>query len=93
MNPADLPSFSEAALPITLIVPVNFETDRLPDENGSPVRAGRVIYGQNETLHPASLSVTLNDPRPAFPLTIPDYPEPEEGDHSDASSNNSLVGL
>ncbi|GFY79021.1 hypothetical protein TNIN_471501 [Trichonephila inaurata madagascariensis] len=40
---------SKTAVPITQVVPVVFATVRLPDENGSPVRAGGVIHGRDET--------------------------------------------
>ncbi|GFX72932.1 hypothetical protein TNCV_1752381 [Trichonephila clavipes] len=70
------------------MVPVDADTVCLSDENESPVRAGGVLNGQDKTIHDTSPSVILNDPRSAFPLTIPDDPEPEEGDHSDLSPNN-----
>ncbi|GFS31063.1 hypothetical protein TNIN_308481 [Trichonephila inaurata madagascariensis] len=95
---------SDAAVPITPKVPVDAAIVRIPDENESPIHAGAVINEQDEkTILDASPSITPNDPRPAspltfsdvfvpaFPLTIPDDPEPEEGDHSDPSPDKRTI--
>ncbi|GFQ66196.1 hypothetical protein TNCT_202131 [Trichonephila clavata] len=94
-----LPS-SKVAVPITPMAPEDCATVRLSDENKSPVRAGRVINGQDETIPDVSLSVTLtdlvpvfpliiqDDPEPTFPLTFLEDPEPDGGDHNDPSPNN-----
>ncbi|PRD32555.1 UNVERIFIED_CONTAM: hypothetical protein NCL1_20059 [Trichonephila clavipes] len=63
---------SKAAVPITQVAPVLFAVVRLPDENGSPVRDGRVINGRDEISPESSPSINLTVPVPAFPLTIPD---------------------
>ncbi|GFR01057.1 hypothetical protein TNCT_510011 [Trichonephila clavata] len=67
---------SKAAVPITQMAPVDFATFLLPGENGSPVCAGEVINGQDETILDASLSVNLTDPLSAFSSTILDDPVP-----------------
>ncbi|GFQ87127.1 hypothetical protein TNCT_400421 [Trichonephila clavata] len=67
---------SDAAVPITPIVPVDVAIVHIPDENGSPVRVLGAINGRDETTLDVSLFVTPNTPRPASPLTFPDDPVP-----------------
>ncbi|GFY43319.1 integrase catalytic domain-containing protein [Trichonephila inaurata madagascariensis] len=94
---------SDAAVPITLLVPVDAAIVRILDENGSPVHAVGVINGQDETILDASSTITPNglkpafllnipyDPVPAFPLTITDHPEPEDGYLSDPSPDKITI--
>ncbi|GFR04783.1 hypothetical protein TNCT_145491 [Trichonephila clavata] len=67
---------SDAAVPITSIVPVDAAIFRIPDENGSPVCVGGAIDGQDETPQDVSSFVTPNDPRLTSGLTFPDDPVP-----------------
>ncbi|GFW48325.1 hypothetical protein TNCV_1108881 [Trichonephila clavipes] len=72
---------SEAAVPINPMAWVVAVIVRLPENPSIAPNDPRSAF----------LLIISDDPVPVFPLTIPDDPDAEEGDHNDLLSNNRTV--